>query len=68
MSVYKDYLKEIEARKDQGLHPKPIDGDELLSAIISQIRDTKNEHREDSLNFFYLQCIARYNRCCYCKG
>ena len=52
MSVYKDYLKEIEARKDQGLHPKPIDGDELLSAIISQIRDTKNEHREDSLNFF----------------
>jgi aconitate hydratase 2/2-methylisocitrate dehydratase len=52
MSVYKDYLKEIEARKDQGLHPKPIDGDELLSAIISQIRDTENEHREDSLNFF----------------
>tara|TARA_Y100000782_G_C10187750_1_gene267848 strand:+ start:4772 stop:7552 length:2781 start_codon:yes stop_codon:yes gene_type:complete len=52
MNTYKDYLKEIEERKDQGLHPKPIDDGGLLSEIIEQIKDTNNEHREDSLNFF----------------
>ncbi|CAM4167536.1 bifunctional aconitate hydratase 2/2-methylisocitrate dehydratase [Zobellia nedashkovskayae] len=52
MSIYKDYLKEIEERKSQGLHPKPIDGAELLSKIIEQIKDENNEYREDSLNFF----------------
>lgn len=52
MNTYNDYLKEIEARKLQGLHPKPIDGAELLSEIITQIKDENNEHRKDSLNFF----------------
>ncbi|GAA3784661.1 bifunctional aconitate hydratase 2/2-methylisocitrate dehydratase [Corallibacter vietnamensis] len=52
MQTYNDYLKEIEARKLQGLHPKPIDGAELLSEIITQIKDENNEHRKDSLNFF----------------
>ena len=52
MNTYKDYIKEIEARKEQGLHPKPIDGAELLSAIIEQIKDLDNEYRADSLNFF----------------
>lgn len=52
MSRYSEYLKEIEERKDQGLHPKPIDGAELLSEVIAQIKDLDNEHREDSLNFF----------------
>ncbi|WP_010519948.1 bifunctional aconitate hydratase 2/2-methylisocitrate dehydratase [Croceivirga radicis] len=52
MSIYQDYLKEIEERKAHGLHPKPIDGAELLSAIIEQIKDLNNEHREDSLRFF----------------
>ncbi|WP_335976281.1 bifunctional aconitate hydratase 2/2-methylisocitrate dehydratase [Gaetbulibacter jejuensis] len=52
MQTYNDYLKEIEARKLQGLHPKPIDGAELLSEIIAQIKDENNEHRKDSLNFF----------------
>ncbi len=49
---YNDYIKEIEDRKNHGLHPKPIDGADLLSEIISQIKDSGNEHREDSLNFF----------------
>ncbi|AUP78062.1 bifunctional aconitate hydratase 2/2-methylisocitrate dehydratase [Flavivirga eckloniae] len=49
---YNDYVKEIEERKAQGLHPKPIDGAELLSEIITQIKDTNNAHREDSLKFF----------------
>ena len=52
MSIYKDYIKEIEERKGQGLNPKPIDGAELMSEIIAQIKDAKNEHRKDSLNFF----------------
>ncbi|MHC0442921.1 bifunctional aconitate hydratase 2/2-methylisocitrate dehydratase [Flavobacterium sp. 3-210] len=52
MNTYKDYINEIEERKGQGLHPKPIDGAELLSEIISQIKDVDNEYREDSLKFF----------------
>ncbi|MFT6760929.1 MAG: aconitate hydratase 2/2-methylisocitrate dehydratase, partial [Psychroserpens sp.] len=52
MNLYEDYLKEIEARKELGLHPKPIDGHELLSEVISQIKDLNNPHRKDSLNFF----------------
>lgn len=52
MSRYNEYLKEIEERKSQELHPKPIDSAELLSEIIAQIRDLENVHRKDSLNFF----------------
>ena len=52
MNTYKDYLQQIEDRKEQGLHPQPIDGAELLSEIISQIKDVDNEYREQSLNFF----------------
>ncbi len=52
MSKYSQYLIEIENRKLAGLHPKPIDGDELLSEIIAQIKDVDNKHRKDSLNFF----------------
>lgn len=50
--TYNDYIKEIEERKGQGLHPKPIDSAELLSEIIAQIKNTSNEHRKDSLQFF----------------
>ena len=52
MQTYLDYLKEIDERKGQGLSPKPIDGGELLAEIIEQIKDTANEHRTDSLQFF----------------
>ena len=52
MNIYNDYIKEIEERKLQGLHPKPIDGAELLSEIIWQIKDINNANREDSLQFF----------------
>lgn len=54
MNFYNDYLKEIEERKTQGLHPKPIDSAELVSEIIEQIKDLSNEHRADSLQFFYI--------------
>jgi aconitate hydratase 2/2-methylisocitrate dehydratase len=53
MSLYSEYMDEIATRKkDLGLNPKPIDSAELLSEIIAQIKDTGNEHREDSLKFF----------------
>lgn len=52
MNLYQDYIKEIEERKEQGLHPKPIDGAELLSEIITQIKDLNNPHMEDSVKFF----------------
>jgi aconitate hydratase 2/2-methylisocitrate dehydratase len=52
MSIYKDYLDQIEQRKIQGLHPQPIDGAELIREIISQIKDLDNAYRADSLNFF----------------
>ena len=56
-TIYKDYLKEIEERKEQGLNPKPIDGADLLSVIIAQIKDENNEYREDSLQFFIYNTI-----------
>lgn len=52
MSLYSEYLQEIEIRKGQSLHPKPIDSAALLAEIIAQIKDTSNEHRKDSLSFF----------------
>lgn len=57
MNIYQDYIQEIEERKAQGLHPKPIDSAELLSAIIEQIKDTANEYRADSLNFFIFNTL-----------
>ncbi len=52
MSIYNDYVQEVVERKGQGLHPKPIDGAELLSEVIAQIKDKDNEHREESLRLF----------------
>lgn len=52
MSLYQDYLKEIESRKEQGLHPKPIEDGALVKEIVAQIKDTGHQHRQDSLKFF----------------
>lgn len=57
MRLYQEYLKEIEARKAQNLHPKPIESAELLSEIIDQIKDTANEYRSDSLHFFIYNVV-----------
>jgi aconitate hydratase 2/2-methylisocitrate dehydratase len=51
MSLYQDYLQEIADRKENYLHPKPIDGAELTSEIIAQIKDLDHEHRKGSLDF-----------------
>ncbi|MEM9896526.1 MAG: bifunctional aconitate hydratase 2/2-methylisocitrate dehydratase, partial [Bacteroidota bacterium] len=52
MNLYEEYLQEIEERKEQNLHPKPIDDGDLLKEVISQIRDVHHPHRKDSLQFF----------------
>ncbi len=52
MGRYNDYIKEIEERKKQGLNPKPIDGSELLSEIIEQIKDESHIDRNSLINFF----------------
>ncbi|MFT3690313.1 bifunctional aconitate hydratase 2/2-methylisocitrate dehydratase [Paenirhodobacter sp.] len=52
MSLYSDYLTEIETRKEQGLHPKPIDDGALVQELIAQIEDAGSPHRAASLNFF----------------
>lgn len=52
MSIYLDYLAEIDSRKTQGLAPKPIDDGVLLSEIIAIIQDAASEHRADALKFF----------------
>jgi len=57
MNIYNDYLNEIEERKGQGLHPKPIDGAELLGEIITQIKEVTNVHREKSLHFFIFNTV-----------
>jgi aconitate hydratase 2/2-methylisocitrate dehydratase len=58
MSLYTEYLEEIEVRKnDLGLNPKPIDTADLLSEIIAQIKDTGNAARAASLNFFIYNTI-----------
>ena len=57
MNIYNDYLQEIEERKGQGLNPKPIDGADLLGAIISQIKEETNANREVSLKFFIYNTV-----------
>lgn len=52
MSIYNDYVQEVVEREGQGLHPKPIDGAELLSEVIAQIKDLNNENRAESLRLF----------------
>jgi aconitate hydratase 2/2-methylisocitrate dehydratase len=54
---YPEYLQEIEERETQGLSPKPIDGADLLAEIITQIKDTSNEHRKASLDFFIFNTL-----------
>ena len=52
MTLYDEYLTEIEQRKEDGLHAKPVDGADLLAEIIGHIEDADSEHRDDSLRFF----------------
>jgi len=52
MSLYSDYLAEIESRKAQNLAPKPIDDGALTSEITALIADAGNAERANALKFF----------------
>ena len=52
MSLFSDYLKEIESRKDAGLHPKPIDSANLTLEIIAIIQSDDSPERDKALKFF----------------
>ena len=52
MSLYEAYLEEIDARKQQGLSPKPVDDAALLAEMIELIKDTAHAHRADALKYF----------------
>jgi aconitate hydratase 2 / 2-methylisocitrate dehydratase len=52
VSLYTDYLEQIETRKGHGLHPKPIEDADLVEALILQIKDLEHEHRAESVHFF----------------
>ncbi|MEC7289726.1 MAG: bifunctional aconitate hydratase 2/2-methylisocitrate dehydratase, partial [Pseudomonadota bacterium] len=52
MSLYTEYLDQIEARKKDDLHPKPIEDAPLVAELIEQIKQPGHPHREQSLNFF----------------
>ena len=49
-NIYQENINEIEERKQQGLHPQPIDSAELLDEIINQIKDINNTERENCIH------------------
>ena len=68
MSIYKEYIKEIDSRKSEGLNPKPIDDSNLLNEIISHIKDLKHPDRADSINFFVYNVIPGTTSAAYVKA
>ena len=51
MSLFDDYLAEIEERKKQELKPKPIDDSALTAELIGHITDAASPHRAACLDF-----------------
>ncbi len=68
MSIYKEYIKEIDTRKSEGLNPKPIDDGDLLNEIISHIKDLKHPDRAESINFFVYNVIPGTTSAAYVKA
>ena len=57
MSVYSDYLDEIETRRQQGLDPKPIEDAALIKEIIYHIEDEGSTQHKACLEFFIYNTI-----------
>ena len=57
MSVYSDYLDEIETRRQQGLNPKPTEDAALIKEIISHIEDEGSTQHKACLEFFIYNTI-----------
>ena len=67
MSVYSDYLDQIEERKKQGLHPADR-GRHLVEALIANMTDAASEHREASLDFFVRNTLPGHDQRCRRAG
>ena len=52
MSLYTDYLEQIEARRAQGLNPKPVEDAALVEEFIGLITEEGSEQRSQALDFF----------------
>lgn len=57
MSLYEDYLQEIEERKTEGLKPKPIDDGKLAKEVIEHIKNPQSKHRSACLDFFIFNTL-----------
>jgi aconitate hydratase 2/2-methylisocitrate dehydratase len=57
MSLYDEYLSEIADRELHGLHPKPIDGADLLAEVVGHMEDSNSEHRPDCRDFFVFNVL-----------
>jgi aconitate hydratase 2/2-methylisocitrate dehydratase len=57
MSLYTEYLNEIEQRKSESLNPKPIEDAPLVKEIIAQVKDSTHEHHSASLDFFIYNIV-----------
>lgn len=57
MSLYATYLDEIATRKSYGLMPKPIEDGALLKEIITHIKDTKSNQRDECLNYLIFNTL-----------
>ena len=65
---YQDYLSEIEKRKEFNLSPKPIEDDQLLSEIISNIKDLSHQDRESCINFFIYNTLPGTTKAAHIKS
>ena len=52
MSLFKEYLSDVDERKQQGLKPKPIDEADLAREIVTLVRKPDDGYRKDALHFF----------------
>ena len=68
MNLYAKYLNEIENRKIQNLHPKPIDDGNLVKELIKNIKDKKSVHRKDSINFFVYNILPGTTSAAFVKA
>ena len=57
MSLYDEYLSEIEDRKAHGLHPKPVDGADLLAEIVEHVENPDSAHHDDCVQFFVFNVL-----------
>ncbi|MGB1631053.1 MAG: bifunctional aconitate hydratase 2/2-methylisocitrate dehydratase, partial [Acidimicrobiales bacterium] len=57
MTLYDEYLSESADRALHGLHPKPVDGADLLAEIVGHMEDADSEHRADCLDFFVFNVL-----------